>query len=241
MTKLDSRPETAGLRPVRSFVRREGRLTAGQRRALTELLPRWEIAVDGPELDWKQIFGRRALRVLEIGFGNGEALAAMAADHPGTDFIGVEVYRPGIGRLLQRLAGEAITNVRVAPGDATEFLGRRVGPGTIDRIQVFFPDPWPKKRHRKRRLVQGEFVDLMASRLGPGGTLHIATDWQDYAEHMLGELEACPILRNAAEGFAQGPAGRPVTRFERRGQARGHRVYDIIFYRSCEKGRKSIG
>lgn len=233
MRTTDTRPDTAALRPIRSFVRREGRLTAGQRRALTELLPRWEVAVHGPELDWRQTFGRRAPRVLEIGFGNGEALAEMAADNPGTDFIGVEVYRPGIGRLLQRLASHGIDNVRVAPGDAGEFLSRRVGPGTIDRIQVFFPDPWPKKRHHKRRLVQGGFVGLMASRLAPGGILHVATDWQDYARHILEELGACPMLVNTADGFAQRPAGRPVTRFELRAKARGHSIYDIIFSRGC--------
>ncbi|NIR60351.1 MAG: tRNA (guanosine(46)-N7)-methyltransferase TrmB [Gammaproteobacteria bacterium] len=225
--------EEAHRRRVRSFVRREGRLTSAQRRALEELWPRYGIDVGPGGLDLDAAFGRRAPRVLEIGFGGGEALAAAAERHPENDYLGVEVYRPGIGRLLLELEARGIDNVRVCLADAVELLGAAVPPASLDAIHVFFPDPWPKKRHHKRRLIQPGFAALLARALRPGGTLRLATDWPDYARHMLEVLEATDALENL-EGpgrCAPRPAERPVTRFEARGEARGHPVWDLAYRR----------
>jgi tRNA (guanine-N7-)-methyltransferase len=233
MTGAD--PESAGRAPrrVRSFVRREGRLTAGQQRALETLWPRFGIApADGP-IDFEALFRRRAPVTLEIGFGNGESLAAQAQAAPERDFIGVEVHRPGIGHLLVEIARRGLGNVRILGEDAVEVLERRIPPGSLDAVQIFFPDPWHKKRHHKRRLVQAEFVALLASRLRPGGLLHLATDWEDYAAHM------AAVLAEASELFVpegqqpapQRPVHRPETRFERRGERLGHAVSDFLYRR----------
>ncbi len=217
---------------MRSFVRRQGRLTQGQTRALAELLPRHELPQTG-QLDLDTIYGRCAPRVLEIGYGNGEALLSQALAQPKCDFIGVEVYLPGIGHLLQALARHEITNVRVSCIEAVSFLDQQVAPASLSRINIYFPDPWPKKRHHKRRLINAEFVRLATSRLQSGGLLHIATDWADYAEQIRHVLLAQPELQNlgAEDGYAPRPPERPLTKFERRGQTLGHGVWDLLFRR----------
>ena len=221
-------------RPIRSFVRREGRITAAQQKALDTLWPRYGVADQGTFLDLSALFGRDAPRVLEIGFGNGESLAATAAANPETDYVAIEVHRPGVGHLLKLLGERELTNVRIFCADACEILTTRLPDASLDRIQIFFPDPWPKKRHHKRRLIQAPFVALMADKLKPDGILHIATDWENYAEHMLSVLQDEDRLVNtqASGAFVPRPADRPLTKFERRGQRLGHRVYDLI-YRRC--------
>ncbi|QKT03329.1 tRNA (guanosine(46)-N7)-methyltransferase TrmB [Ectothiorhodospiraceae bacterium 2226] len=220
-----------GARPVRSFVRREGRMTVGQQRALEALLPRYGVPAGDAPLDLDALFGRRAPRVLEIGFGMGATLAELAARHPERDYLGIEVHRPGVGSLLMQVAEQGLTNVRVWGDDAVAFLERRIPPASLDQILILFPDPWPKKRHHKRRIVQPPFVALAASRLAAGGRLQLATDWAPYAEHMLAVLGAEPTLRNVAPdgGYIPRPEERPVTKFERRGQRLGHGVWDLAF------------
>lgn len=218
-------------RPVRSFVRREGRLTRAQARALDELYPVYGLDHPGPPLDPAAVFGREAPLTLEIGFGNGEALSQAAADHPDRDYLGIEVHRPGVGRLLNDVEERALKNVRVICADAVEVVRDRLPPESLDACWIFFPDPWPKKRHHKRRLVQGAFLARLVERLKPGGIVHAATDWADYAEWMLEVFEAEPALENT-EGpsrYAERPDWRPETKFERRGHARGHDVYDLIY------------
>lgn len=220
-------------RPIRSFVRREGRMTGAQKRALTDLWPRYGLDVADTPLDFPAVFGRVAPVHLEIGFGNGEALLAMALAHPENDYVGIEVHRPGVGRLLQELAHHDVTNVRVICADAKAVLECNIPPESLAAVYLFFPDPWPKKRHHKRRLVQAGFVALVRTRLAPGGQLHIATDWEDYARHILAVLSAMEGLHNRAGAgqFAPRPADRPLTKFERRGQRMGHGVWDIVFSR----------
>jgi tRNA (guanine-N7-)-methyltransferase len=214
-----------GRRPVRSFVRREGRMTAAQKRALAELYPRFGLTPGEAPIDFFAAFGRTAPVVLEIGFGNGDALARLAAAHPETDYLGIEVHRPGVGRLLARLAAEGLTNVRVVCADAKEVLARNIPDASLTAVYVLFPDPWPKKRHHKRRLVQPEFVQLLRRKLVPGGVLHLATDWPAYAGHMRAVL-------GAAEGFAPAAtAARPDTKYEARGRRLGHPVTDLAYVR----------
>lgn len=221
------------LRPIRSFVRREGRMTVAQRRALEELWPRFGLVTGGAMLDFAAGFGRAAPVVMEIGFGNGESLLAMAAAQPETNFIGVEVHRPGVGQLLMLLAERGIGNVRLVCDDAKEFLAQRVPDGSLEVLQLFFPDPWPKARHHKRRLLQAEFAQLVRHKLRPGGRFHMATDWQHYAEHMLAVMTAASGYRNDAGAgqYAGRPPHRPLTKFERRGQRLGHGVWDLVFRR----------
>jgi len=220
-------------RAVRSFVRREGRMTRAQHRALDELWPSYGLPHDQGVLDLDAAFGRCAPRVLEIGFGMGDALAEMAAAHPEQDYLGVEVHRPGVGSLLLKLDDLGLSNVRVSCADAVQMLRDCLADDAIDAVHIFFPDPWPKKRHHKRRLVQPAFVELLRRKLKRGGRLHLATDWEDYAQHMLEVLETTAGLRNAADpgGFAPRPDYRPLTKFERRGQRLGHGVWDLIFER----------
>jgi tRNA (guanine-N7-)-methyltransferase len=220
-------------RSIRSFVLRAGRTTAAQQRALSELWPRYGIPYTAAVLDLAALFGREAPRTLEIGFGNGENLAALAAARPERDFLGVEVHRPGVGRLLLSLEARALANVRIVCHDAVEVLEQQLAPGSLDEILILFPDPWPKKRHHKRRLVQPAFAALLASRLGAGGVLRLATDWEPYAREMLATLAAQSALANlAADGaFVPRPAQRAPTRFERRGQRLGHEVWDLQFRR----------
>ena len=219
---------------IRSFVTRSGRITAAQQRALTELWPRYGLEFTAAALELDAVFGRRAPRCVEIGFGNGEHLLALAAAEPARDFLGIEVHRPGIGRLLLALAAAGLGNVRLICHDAVEVFERQLPGASLSEILVLFPDPWPKKRHHKRRLVQAPFAALLASRLMPGGVLRLATDWQPYAQEMLEVLNATPGLTNlaAADGFAQRQAQRAPTRFERRGTRLGHEVFDLTFHRS---------
>ncbi len=218
-------------RPVRSFVLRAGRSGSGQARALAELGPRFVLPFAATLLDWNAVFGRAAPRVLEIGFGMGAATAAMTGAQPEFDFIGVEVHPPGVGALLQRTEALALTNLRIIQHDAVPVLEHMFAPASLHAIRIYFPDPWPKARHHKRRLIQPQFVAALASRLQPGGTLHCATDWQPYAQQMLDVLSAEPLLHTEAEGFAPRPDWRPLTKFEQRGLNLGHGVWDLIFTR----------
>lgn len=219
-------------REVRSFVRRTGRVTRAQARALEELWPRFGVDADA-RLDLDTLFERRAPRFLEIGFGMGDALAAQAAAFPQRDFLGVEVHEAGIGRLLALAEQAALSNLRVARGDAVVLLRERLGEAVLDGVLIYFPDPWPKKRHHKRRLIQAPFVALLASRLKPGGVLHLATDWAPYAEQMVHTVEADGRFRNLAGPgcHAPEPGDRPATRFEHRGQCLGHAIVDLRFVR----------
>jgi tRNA (guanine-N7-)-methyltransferase len=221
-----SQAKSTTRRRVRSFVRRTGRVTAGQQRALKELWPRWGLAPPDGVLDLNATFGRRAPRVLEIGFGDGTALLAMAQAHPEQDFLGIEVHEPGIGRCLLGLERAGLNNVRLIREDAVLVLGGWLAPGCLERVNLFFPDPWPKKRHHKRRLVQPAFPDLVAGVLKPGGLLHLATDWAPYAEQMEQVLAA-----SAQFAAISGPGDRPPTRFERRGEGLGHAIRDLRYRR----------
>lgn len=206
-------------------------MTHGQERALLELLPKYGVP-DGP-IDLTQLFGRDAPRTLEIGFGNGDVLATLAVQHPERDYLGIEVHKPGVGSLLLKIEQQQLHNLRVLCADAVEALTARLPDDCLDAILVYFPDPWPKKRHHKRRLVKAEFAALAARKLQRGGRLHLATDWQDYATQMLEVLSATPELENLAPqgGFVARPAERPATRFEQRGLKLGHPVADLVFRR----------
>ena len=222
-------------RPIRSFVLREGRLTAGQERAFTELWPRWGCDWrPGTELDLPALFGNARPAVLEIGFGNGESLARMAATEPGRNFLGLEVHRPGVGHLLLDIERRGLTNLRVMRQDAIALLHDGLAAASLAAVHLYFPDPWPKKRHHKRRIVQPAFVVLVARVLASGGLFHAATDWEPYAEHMLTVLDAADDLfvNSAGRGhYAPRPASRPLTKFERRGERLGHAVRDLIYVR----------
>jgi tRNA (guanine-N7-)-methyltransferase len=228
-------------RTIRSFVLRAGRITSAQARALEELWPRYGIESHGGPLDLQSLFGRHAPVTMEIGFGNGENLAALAAAHPEDDFIGVEVHGPGVGHLLQLASANALSNLRVLRHDAVEVLRERIAPGSLESIVVLFPDPWHKKRHHKRRLINAEFAELAASRLVPGGTLQLATDWMPYAQWMLETLNASPELRNRATDGQYVPRlpGRIRTRFEVRGERLGHEVRDLCYERITRVNRAS--
>ena len=219
-------------RPIRSFVLRAGRMGSGQVRALQTLGPQFTLPYQPGLLDWDHAFGRSAPRVLEIGFGMGQASAQIAAARPDLDFIGVEVHEPGVGALLREIGERDLRNLRIVQHDAVEVLQQMIAPASLAGLHVYFPDPWHKKRHHKRRLIQPALVDLLASRLRPGGWLHCATDWEDYARQMLAVLGACPVLHNSAEGFAPKPELRPLTKFEARGLRLGHDVWDLLFTRA---------
>jgi len=216
-------------RGIRSFVLRAGRTTEAQTRALASLGPRWIVPYAQSVPDWSAVFGRHAPRVLEIGFGMGDATAQIAASRPETDFIGVEVHPPGVGALLQRIDAAQLNNLRIVQHDAVQVLQHMMAPGSLDGLHIYFPDPWPKKRHHKRRLIQPDFVRLATSRLRRGGYLHCATDWQPYAEHMLHVLRAEAGLTNTAADYAPRPEWRAVSKFERRGLNLGHGVWDLLF------------
>lgn len=226
-------PTTEHPRRIRSFVRRKSRTTPAQQRALQTLLPKYGLDPEQGLFDFAAIFGREARRTLEIGFGNGETLLALARAHPDEDFLGVEVHRPGVGRLLLALEAEKLGNLRIVCADALEVLGRCVADASLDAVLIFFPDPWPKKRHHKRRLLQPEFAALLARKLKPGGRLHLATDWPDYAEHILAVLSASSDFTNLAGdgGYTPRPEERSLTKFESRGLKLGHAVHDLIFLR----------
>ncbi len=216
-------------RPIRSFVLRAGRVSNAQQRALDTLLPVYGIAYRPERLDLDQAFGRHAPHILEIGFGMGETTAHIAAAHPELDFLGVEVHTPGIGSLLKQIEERGLRNVRIIPHDAVEVLRNMLAPDSLDGVHIFFPDPWPKKRHHKRRLIQPALVALLCDRLKPGGYIHAATDWEHYAEHILAVLAAEPRLENTARDYAPKPEYRPTTKFETRGLKLGHGVWDIVF------------
>jgi len=206
-------------------------MTRGQQRALDENSPRFGLQQEAGLLDCRRAFGRKASLVLEIGFGMGQSLIEMAGAAPQLDFLGIEVHRPGVGSLMHSLAELELDNVRVYCADAVPVLRECIADQSLHRVQIFFPDPWCKKRHHKRRLIQPEFVQLLRQKLEPGGYLHLATDWQDYAEYMLEVLSAAPGLVNTAESgqYVPRPDARPITKFERRGQRLGHGVWDLLF------------
>lgn len=218
---------------IRSYVRREGRITKAQSRALVELWPEYGIDPVEDMLDFKQIYGRDVPNIVEIGFGDGSALVAMAADNPQCNFLGIEVYRPGVGSLLLKLKQHGILNVRVMMDNAAMIMQESIGKDCLSKILIFFPDPWPKKRHNKRRLLQRSFLSTMVERLSQGGYLHIATDWEDYASSIMSLLEHEPRLCNISSSnqFVERPLYRPQTKYELRGTSQGHRVWDVMFKR----------
>lgn len=218
-------------RAIRSFVLRQGRLTKGQESALQSLWPQFGIEAADTELELAHLFGRTAPITLEIGFGNGESLLQMAQAAPERDFLGIEVHTPGVGHLLKLMGDTGVTNIRVLNTDAVEILKQRIPAQSLDRVQLFFPDPWHKKKHHKRRIVQPEFVDLMSSRLSQGGVFHMATDWQHYAEYMVEVMQTRSDFQNLAENppYSPRPATRPLTKFENRGLRLGHGVWDLLY------------
>jgi tRNA (guanine-N7-)-methyltransferase len=216
-------------RSIRSYVLRQGRISNAQRRAHAELFPVYGVPFSPAPLDLVALFGRAAPKTLEIGFGMGETTAAIAQQHPECDTLGVEVHTPGVGSLLARIAELRLANVRIVQHDAVEVIEKMIAPEALDGVHLFFPDPWPKKRHHKRRLIQAPFVSLLASRMKPGAVLHACTDWEDYAAQMLQVLSAESTLQNTGSGYAARPDSRPQTKFERRGLSLGHRVWDLVF------------
>jgi tRNA (guanine-N7-)-methyltransferase len=223
-------------RGVRSFVLRAGRMTAGQQRALESLWPQFGLEYTATACDLAVLFGRVAPRVVEIGFGNGANLIHMASAHPEVDFLGIEVHRPGVGRVLLDIERLGLRNVRVSNHDAVEVLGQQLPEAGLDEVLVLFPDPWHKKRHHKRRLLNAPFVALLASRLKPTGVLRAATDWEPYANAMLEVLDGCALLQNTASdgGYVPRPEARQPTRFELRGERLGHGVWDLAFRRRAD-------
>jgi tRNA (guanine-N7-)-methyltransferase len=220
-------------RRVRSFVLRAGRVTVGQERALRELWPRVGVQFEGTRLDLDGVFGRRAPRCLEIGFGIGEVIGALAEAHPNRDYLGIEVHRPGVGALLLRAEKAALSNLRVICHDAVEVVDVALADAALDEILVFFPDPWHKKRHHKRRLIEAGFVHSLTRILRPGGILRLATDWEDYAAQMVRVCNAEPLLESLSDAgsFVPRPEFRPATRFERRGERLGHGTWDLAYTR----------
>ena len=223
------------IRAIRSFVRRTGRTTAGQAKAFADVGPQFLLPFTNEDVDFVDIFRRSAPTVLEIGFGMGEATAHIAAVMPDVNFLCCEVHTPGVGALLKRIEEQSLTNIRILQHDAVEVIDEMLVPATLDGVHIFFPDPWHKKKHNKRRLIQAPLIAKLATRLKPGGYLHCATDWQPYAEQILEVLSAEPLLQNTADasngGYAPKPAYRPLTKFENRGIKLGHGVWDVVFKR----------
>lgn len=235
-TPNDPAPPAAGApggvahpRTIRSFVRRAGRTTTGQAKAFETLGPRFLLPYTASPLDTAAAFGREAPTILEIGFGMGEATAHIAGLLPDRNFLCCEVHEPGVGALLKRIGEHGLSNIRILQHDAVEVIDRMLVPASLAGIHIFFPDPWHKLRHHKRRLIQPALVAKLAARLAPGGYLHCATDWEPYAQQMLQVLSAEPLLRNTADGFAPKPHYRPLTKFENRGLKLGHGVWDVVF------------
>ncbi len=231
--RSEATPAYARARSVRSFVVRAGRTTEAQRRALSELWPRFGVDFAPRRLDLDALYGRHAPRVVEIGFGNGEHLVDLAMRYADRNYLGIDVHPPGVGRLLLALAESGLENVRVSCHDAVEVFEAQIPPGSLDEVQILFPDPWPKKRHHKRRLIQAGFAACLADRLSPGGLLRLATDWEPYAHQMLQVLTACELLQNLAPGasFAEQSSDRVPTHFEERGRRLGHEVWELAFRR----------
>ncbi len=225
----DSENDKRPSRPIKSFVVRAGRMGSGQVKALAELGPKFVLPFKQERLDTAAAFGREAPVVLEIGFGMGGATAEIAKTLPDHDFIGCEVHYPGVGALLQLIDAQQISNIRIFQHDAVEVLDQMIAPASLAGVHIYFPDPWHKKKHNKRRLIQPEFVAKLVQHIRPGGYLHCATDWEPYAQQMLEVLSAEPTLENAAEGYAEKPAYRPLTKFENRGIKLGHGVWDLVF------------
>ena len=222
----------AGRRRIRSFVLRQGRLTKGQARALETVFPKFGISYKPELLDLNKQFNRAdSKKILEIGFGMGETTAKIAQTLPESDFLAAEVHTPGVGALLKLIDELALTNIRVIQHDVVEVLQNMLADGSLDGVHIFFPDPWHKKRHHKRRLIQAEFVKLLCAKLKAGGYIHVATDWQEYAEWVLEVLNAEPQLKNTAKDYAEKPVYRPLTKFENRGIKLGHGVWDMVFKR----------
>ncbi|KMN81811.1 tRNA (guanine-N7-)-methyltransferase [Chromobacterium alkanivorans] len=219
-------------RAIRSFVLRQGHLSPGQQRAMDEGMPRWGIEYRPERIDLEQAFGRAAPKILEIGFGMGGATAEIAAANPAQDYLGVEVHSPGVGNLCKLIAEKELSNLRIIRHDAVEVLDHMLADGSLDGVHIFFPDPWHKKRHNKRRLIQAPLVEKLVSKLKPGGYLHAATDWEDYALQIMDVFSGQPQLVNTADGYAPRPDYRPLTKFEARGIKLGHGVWDVIFRRS---------
>jgi tRNA (guanine-N7-)-methyltransferase len=230
--KPNSAPEgVSHPRAIRSFVRRAGRTTIGQGKAFELWGPRFLLPYTGVALDAAQAFGRAAPVILEIGFGMGEATAHIAALRPQDNFLCCEVHEPGVGALLKRIGEQGLANIRILQHDAVEVIDNMIAPGSLAGAHIFFPDPWHKLRHNKRRLIQPPLVARLAARLSPGGYLHCATDWEPYAQQILQVLLAEPLLENTADGFAPKPGYRPLTKFENRGLKLGHGVWDLVFRR----------
>lgn len=229
---MSSLPNTSPLRKIRSFVRRQGRLTPGQQLALDSLWDTYCLDPNEP-CDFDAVFVRTAPMIVEIGFGNGESLAEMAKKHPEQNFLGIEVHRPGIGHLMLLLDRDGVTNVRIFCHDAVDILQHQIADASLAGVHLFFPDPWPKKKHHKRRIVSLEFCQLIAKKLQPGGYFHAATDWQNYAENMLKVLSSATNFTNASAtgDYCLRPSSRPMTKFEQRGLRLGHGVWDIVFTR----------
>ena len=219
------------MKPIRSYVLRQGRISNAQKRAHETLLPKYGIPYAASLLDLNRAFGRIAPKILEIGFGMGESTATIAREHPENDYLAIEVHTPGVGSLLKQIDAAELSNVRIIQHDAMEVLQQMLAPDSFSGVHIFFPDPWPKKRHHKRRLIQPDFVSLLCQRMKTGAHLHVATDWEDYAEHILAVLDAEPGLANTAENYASRPVYRPLTKFEQRGLKLGHRVWDLVFKR----------
>ncbi len=224
-------PSQPVARAIRSFVLRQGRVSSAQQRACETLLPRYGIPYATSLVELDHVFGRAAPKILEIGFGMGETTAEIAAAQPQNDYLGIEVHTPGVGSLLKQIDARALTNVRIIQYDAVEVLRHMIAPGSLDGVHIFFPDPWPKKRHHKRRLIQPPLVSLLAQKLKTGAIFHAATDWHEYAEQILAVLAAEPALTNTAADYAERPGYRPLTKFESRGLKLGHGVWDILFRR----------
>lgn len=216
---------------IRSFVLRQGRVSSAQLRYHEEMMGKIGVPYVAERTDLDTVFGRNAPKILEIGFGMGETSAAIAAAHPENDYLGIEVHTPGVGSLCKLIAETGITNQRIIQHDAVEVLHDMIAPASLSGVHIFFPDPWPKKRHHKRRLIQPALIALLASRLKSGGYIHCATDWEEYAQQILEVLSAEPLLENTAEGFAPRPDYRPLTKFEQRGLRLGHGVWDTVFRR----------
>jgi tRNA (guanine-N7-)-methyltransferase len=231
MNDVHDSPGPDTMRRIRSFVLREGRMTPAQQRAFETLWSRYGLDYRGKARDLAANFERSTSLVLEIGFGNGEALAWASEHDQARDFVGVEVHSPGVGRLMNTLAARDARNVRIYKHDAVEVLENEIAPGTLTEVRVWFPDPWHKKRHNKRRIIRPEFIAMLASRMVPNGLLHLATDWQAYAEHMLQVMEAAPAWRNELSPgqYAEKPKWRIETHFERRGLKLGHGVWDLLY------------
>jgi len=218
-------------RHIRSFVLRQGRVSPAQQRSLETLMPKFGIAYTAQALDLGTAFGRSANKILEIGFGMGEPTAQIALAHPQNDYLALEVHPPGVGSLLRQIEAQDICNIRIIQHDAVEVLRDMVGDNTLDGVHIFFPDPWHKARHNKRRLIQTPFIAALVQKIKPGGYIHVATDWQDYAEQVLTVLSTEPLLENTATDYAKKPDYRPLTKFEQRGLKLGHSVWDLVFHR----------